>query len=177
MKSASPNYLLLALACTAFTFQACKTKKIAQKPAPPVQTAQPAPVAEQKAEPPAQAPQEAAPAPAAPDYNFSNIQFEFNSAVLKTGSYPVLDHIAAEMKKDNTAKFMLNGHSSTEGTAEHNMALSVERANSVKLYLTNTGVDGSRLTVKGYGETKPIASNNTEEGKAQNRRVEVKVIQ
>jgi OOP family OmpA-OmpF porin len=177
MKSAFPNYLLLALTCALFTLQACKTKKIVQKPALPVQKAQPAPVPTPQPEAPAQAPQEAAPAPAKPDYNFSTIQFEFNSAVLKTSSYAVLDHVAAEMKKDNSVKFVLNGHSSTEGTAEHNMALSVERANAVKQYLTNTGVDGSRLTVKGFGETQPLASNNTEEGKAQNRRVEVKAVQ
>jgi OOP family OmpA-OmpF porin len=57
------------------------------------------------------------------------------------------------------------------------MELSVERANSVKLYLVNSGINGDNLTVKGYGESNPIADNSTEEGRVQNRRVEIKVNQ
>lgn len=87
----------------------------------------------------------------------------------------MLDKIAAEMKKDPSVKFRINGHSSIEGSAEHNMSLSVDRANSVKSYLTNAGIDGSRLTVKGFGATQPTAPNTTEEGKALNRRVEFKL--
>jgi len=79
------------------------------------------------------------------------------------------------MKKDPTAKFVLNGNSSAEGSFDHNMALSIERANSVKLYLVNTGIAGDNLSVKGYGESKPIADNTTEEGRVLNRRVEIKL--
>ncbi|RYU90893.1 OmpA family protein [Mucilaginibacter terrigena] len=128
-------------------------------PAPPKQTPPPPPPA----------------APEKPDYNFKNIQFEFNSGILKTDAYPALDKAAAEMKKDPSVKFVLNGNSSAEGTDEHNMSLSVERANAVKTYLVNTGVNGANLEVKGYGESKPITSNATEEGRVLNRRVEIKL--
>lgn len=80
------------------------------------------------------------------------------------------------MKKDASVRFVLNGNSSAEGTDEHNMALSVERANAVKTYLVNTGVNGANLDIKGYGESKPITSNETEEGRALNRRVEIKKL-
>jgi len=115
------------------------------------------------------------PAPEKPDYNFKNIQFEFNSGILKTDAYPILDKAAAEMKKDPSVKFVLNGNSSAEGSEAHNMSLSVERANSVKTYLVNTGVSADVLSVKGYGESKPISPNTDEASRALNRRVEIKL--
>jgi OOP family OmpA-OmpF porin len=151
----------------------CKTKKIVPQPvAKPVEVAKPAPAPVAKAPEPVK---QEEPAPvAAPDYNFNNIQFEFNSGILKTDAYPILDKAAAEMKKDASVKFLLGGHSSAEGTDEHNMSLSVERANAVKTYLVNTGVNADILTVKGYGETKPVTTNKDEAGRALNRRVEIK---
>jgi len=109
-----------------------------------------------------------------PDFNFKNIQFEFNSAVLKTFSYEVLDRIANEMKKSPSEKFEISGHSSAEGTAEHNKSLSEDRANAVKTYLVNAGISANSLSTVGYGESKPISKNTTEEGRALNRRVEIK---
>ncbi|QJD97905.1 OmpA family protein [Mucilaginibacter robiniae] len=176
MKISKISYLLTAMALSAATMQSCKAKKAVTKPAPattPAATTAPAPEKQPEPAPPAQP--EPAPAPAKPDFNFSNIQFEFNSAVLKTSSYQILDKIAAEMKKDQAARFVLNGNSSAEGTVEHNMSLSVDRANSVKSYLVNAGINGDNLNVKGYGESKPLAPNTTEEGRELNRRVEVKL--
>ncbi|GAA4094347.1 hypothetical protein GCM10022392_16320 [Mucilaginibacter panaciglaebae] len=153
---------------------ACKAKKPKPVAAAPVETEAMTPAPAPKPAPaPAQKPTPA-PVPEKPNYNFANIQFEFNSGILKTESYPRLDKAAAEMKKDPTVKFVLNGHASAEGTDAHNMALSVERANSVKTYLVNSGVSGDNLIVKGYGDKKPIADNNTEPGRARNRRVEIK---
>lgn len=106
--------------------------------------------------------------------NYRNIQFEFNSSVLKTSSYPVLDAIALQMKNSVETKFQLNGHSSAEGSNERNMMLSVDRANAVKAYLVNNGIKNSNLITKGYGEAKPIVANSTETNKALNRRVEIK---
>ncbi len=111
-----------------------------------------------------------------PNYNFSNIQFEYDSHVLKTESYAILDRIAREMLKDETAKFVINGHASIEGTAAYNMELSIDRANAVKLYLVNSGVYGNNLTTKGFGATQPTASNDNEAGRTLNRRVEIKPI-
>ncbi|WP_345947537.1 OmpA family protein [Mucilaginibacter sp. PAMB04274] len=169
-------YFLSVTVLLGLSFGACKTKKLPAKPAPPPAAAQPAPPPQAQAPAPAQQPkEEPATPPAKPNFNFSNIQFEFNSAVLKTGSYETLDKVVGEMKKDPSAKFTLNGHSSAEGTAEHNQSLSVDRANSVKSYLINGGINGANLTVRGWGESKPITTNTNEEARALNRRVEIKL--
>lgn len=155
---------------------ACKAKKPKPIAAAPVETEAPAPAPAPKPAPaPATAPAPAAaPVPEKPNYNFANIQFEFNSGILKTDSYPRLDKAAAEMKKDQSVKFVLNGHASAEGTDAHNMALSQERATSVKTYLVNSGVNADNLIVKGWGDKKPVADNSTEAGRVRNRRVEIK---
>ena len=172
MKILKTNLLLVAIVLFAVSLQACKTKKIAAKPAPVVTA--PAPV-EEKAPVPPPPPAEEKPAPVEkPNFNFSNVQFEFNSDVLKTASFSVLDAAVRELKKDPSATFTLNGHSSVEGSAEHNMSLSVDRANSVKSYLVNAGIPAANLSIKGYGATMPIATNDNEAGRALNRRVELK---
>ncbi|MBB6499729.1 OmpA family protein [Pedobacter cryoconitis] len=102
---------------------------------------------------------------------FETIQFEFNSSVLKTESYPTLDKLSSVLKESN-GKALLKGYASSEGTAAYNLKLSKDRANSVKTYLVNAGVSANKVVTKGYGEANPIASNDTEEGRIQNRRVE-----
>jgi OOP family OmpA-OmpF porin len=175
MKFLKTFYLPLVLILSVAVLPACKSKKV-MKPSPPfIAPASTTPTTPPPAAPVKETPPPAAPAPEKPDYNFKNIQFEFNSGILKTDAYPALDKAAAEMKKDPSVKFVLNGNSSAEGTDEHNMSLSVERANAVKTYLVNTGVSADNLSVKGYGETKPITSNATEEGRVLNRRVEIKL--
>ncbi len=101
------------------------------------------------------------------------IQFEFNSSVLRTASYPALDELSNDLRDGKVAKLQLEGHASEEGTTEYNMQLSKDRANAVKTYLVNSGVTASNITTKGFGETRPVASNATEEGRQQNRRVEI----
>lgn len=175
MRVLKSNLLLILAASLAFTLPACKAKKAVV--APPADTVKTEPVAQKQPEPaPAPAKEEPAPAPEKPNLNFANIQFEFNSGVLKTDSYQTLDLVARSLKTASTAKVALNGNSSAEGSAAHNMSLSVDRANAVKAYLVNAGVNGDNLTTKGFGESKPIASNDTEEGRALNRRVEIKVL-
>jgi len=152
----------------------CKTKKLVAKPTPaPVE--KPAPPVEEKK--PAPSPEkEETPAPVEkPNFNLDNIQFEFNSFVLKTSSFAILDKAVAEMKKSPTTKFVLNGHSSAEGTPDHNMQLSIDRANAVKSYFINAGLNGNNFTVVGHGEKEPISSNDSEEGRMVNRRTEIKV--
>jgi OOP family OmpA-OmpF porin len=105
---------------------------------------------------------------------YSNIQFEFDSSVLRTSAYPTLDQVSADMRANTSMTIEADGYASAEGTDEYNMRLSRDRANSVKTYLVNSGVDASRITVKAFGESNPIASNSTEEGRIQNRRVEFK---
>ncbi len=176
MRISRINLLPVLILILAISLNACKTKKVAAKPVASVPAKENPPEEKPVSAPPVNEEKEE-PAPVeTPNYNFSNILFEFNSVVLKTGSYNVLDKVAGEMKKDQSVKFILNGHSSSEGSTEHNLSLSVDRANAVKSYLVNAGVDAANLTIKGYGETKPVASNNTEEGRSLNRRVEFKIV-
>ena len=158
------------------TMYSCKTKKLVTKPAP-APVAKPTPPVEEKA--PAPEPKkEEEPAPVQkPDFNLDNIQFEFNSYVLKTSSFAILDKAVAEMKKAPDTKFVLNGHSSAEGSPEHNMSLSIDRANAVKSYFVNAGLNAANFTIVGHGEKEPITSNDTEEGRIMNRRTEIKVQQ
>lgn len=102
---------------------------------------------------------------------FETIQFEFNSSVLKTESYPTLDKLSSVLRENN-GKVLVKGYASSEGTAAYNLKLSKDRANSVKTYLVNSGVSAGKVATKGFGEANPIASNDTEEGRIQNRRVE-----
>jgi len=104
---------------------------------------------------------------------YSAIQFEFDSSVLKTESYATLDRLAKELR-DSKSSVTLDGYASAEGTEEYNLNLSKDRANSVKQYLVNAGVAASSVNANGYGEANPVASNATEEGRVQNRRVEIK---
>ncbi|WP_028295916.1 OmpA family protein [Olivibacter sitiensis] len=103
--------------------------------------------------------------------SYSNIQFEFDSSVLKTSSYAVLDQVASDLKASG-ATITLEGNASSEGPAEYNKQLSIDRANSVKNYLVNAGVAASQLQVVGNGEDKPVASNATEAGRILNRNVQ-----
>src|SRR5690606_7450691 len=105
--------------------------------------------------------------------DYSAIQFEFDSYVLKTSSYPTLDKVSQDLR-DTNSSITLEGHASAEGTEDYNMQLSKDRANAVKNYLVNSGVGANNVEVVGLGETKPIASNATEAGRQQNRRVEFK---
>lgn len=172
MKILRTRTLIVAIGLLTLSMQACKTKKIVAKPTPPVEKPAPAPV-----EKPAPAPVEEKEAPAPEEkasFNFSNVQFEFNSDVLKTASFEILDQVVSQMKKSPDVVLTIHGNSSTEGSAAHNMSLSVDRANAVKSYLVNAGISGSKLKIKGHGATNPVTSNATEEGRALNRRVEFK---
>ncbi len=105
--------------------------------------------------------------------DYSAIQFEFDSYVLKTSSYPVLDNVSKDLR-DSKGNITLEGYASAEGTEGYNLQLSKDRANAVKNYLVNSGVGANSVNVVGYGEANPIASNATEAGRVQNRRVEFK---
>jgi OOP family OmpA-OmpF porin len=173
MKFLRSNFPVILILVATISLQACKAKKKLVQAPPPPPVENPAQPVQQTPPPPVQQ-TPPPPPPPAPDFNFSNIQFEFDSGILKTESYPILDKAAAEIKKDPTAKFLLKGYASAEGTDAHNMELSIDRANAVKVYLVNTGVSAANLTTQGYGEANPIADNSTEAGRIINRRVELK---
>jgi OOP family OmpA-OmpF porin len=111
--------------------------------------------------------------PNSPSSSANVIQFEFNSSVLKTSSYPVLDQLSNSLRSNEILKVELGGHASLEGTPNYNLQLSKDRANAVKTYLVNSGVAANKIVANGYGETRPVASNTTEEGRQLNRRVEI----
>jgi len=107
------------------------------------------------------------------------VQFEYNSSKIKPDSFSLLQEVAKVIKDHpSLKKIRVEGHASSEGNDDYNMRLSDARAKAVRDYLIKEGgVAADRLEAKGFGETKPIASNDTEEGKEQNRRVEFNIVQ
>ncbi|GAA4754650.1 OmpA family protein [Flavisolibacter ginsenosidimutans] len=100
------------------------------------------------------------------------INFDIDKASIKPESMGTLNMIVGVLKENPDLKFSIEGHTDNSGTAAHNLTLSQQRAEAVKVQLIAMGVDGSRLSTKGLGDTKPISDNNSLEGKANNRRVE-----
>lgn len=100
------------------------------------------------------------------------IQFETAKAVIKKSSFPILNNVAKIMLENPTYNLDINGHTDAQGDDAKNLLLSTERAASVKTYLINQGVDAKRMESYGYGEMQPKATNDTPEGRAENRRVE-----
>jgi OOP family OmpA-OmpF porin len=100
------------------------------------------------------------------------INFDINKAIIKPESMGTLNGIVQIMKDNPEIKFEVGGHTDSDGDDISNQKLSQQRAEAVRSQLVSMGVDAGRLTSKGYGETKPIADNNSFEGKANNRRVE-----
>lgn len=108
-------------------------------------------------------------------FELKNIFFESGKATLTPASEKELDKLFDIMSKSELV-IELGGHTDSIGSAEANEKLSQERVNSVKNYLVNKGINNQRLQAVGYGETQPVASNHNEEGRALNRRVEVKIL-
>lgn len=105
----------------------------------------------------------------------SNITFATDQDQVMPGFYPTLNAVAAVLKKYNRTLVDVNGHTDSTGDDRYNYGLSERRALSVANYLGNRGNDPRRFSVLGFGETQPIASNGTEAGRAQNRRVEIEL--
>ena len=105
-----------------------------------------------------------------------NITFKTDSADINSSFYPVLNSVAKVLNKYSNSTVMVSGHTDSTGSAEYNLNLSRERAQSVASYLQGQGVKASRFEVLGLGSSNPIASNASAAGRAQNRRVEIKII-
>jgi outer membrane protein OmpA-like peptidoglycan-associated protein len=105
-----------------------------------------------------------------------SIHFETGSAAITQASEEVLQNLAEVIKERPGIKIEVGGHTDSDGADDMNLDLSQRRAQAVVDWLVNKGVNRNNLTAKGYGETNPVASNYTSEGKAANRRVEIKVL-
>lgn len=103
------------------------------------------------------------------------INFDFGKSTIKSSSYGYLDKLAETLKRTN-AYIEIKGHTDNVGSSEFNMNLSKERAQAVLYYLVGKGVSRNRLSYSYYGMTRPIATNSTEEGRKQNRRVEFEIL-
>ena len=104
-----------------------------------------------------------------------NIQFETASDRIARSSQASLTELVEILKKFPETKLSIEGHTDAAGNANRNMSLSQRRADSVKKFLSDNGITPSRLTAKGFGQTQPVATNDTAEGRAQNRRVDLKI--
>jgi outer membrane protein OmpA-like peptidoglycan-associated protein len=100
------------------------------------------------------------------------IHFEFNRAVIRPESFGILDRVVQVLVAYPNITLEIQGHTDSQGADDYNLRLSDQRAQSVRVYLEEHGVPGTRLTSRGYGETRPIESNRTSAGRAANRRVE-----
>lgn len=107
------------------------------------------------------------------DLVLRDVNFEFDSAKLTSSAESILDGVSDKLMTNDTLRIRLEGHTDSVGSAAYNKDLSQRRADSVKSYLVNKGFSGDNIKTIGYGEEQPVASNDTAEGRAQNRRVEL----
>jgi outer membrane protein OmpA-like peptidoglycan-associated protein len=107
----------------------------------------------------------------------SGILFDIDKTDLKAPAKTNIEQLSASLKKNPETNILIVGHTDNTGSASHNMDLSIRRAEAVKSYATSVGgVDPSRLTTQGKGDTEPIADNTTTDGRSQNRRVEIVIV-
>jgi OOP family OmpA-OmpF porin len=116
-----------------------------------------------------------APTPAAAPAKvvLTGVNFDFDKAAIRPDDVERLDKDVATLKEWGNVKVEVAGHTDSIGTDEYNMGLSLRRADAVRNYLVDKGIAADRLSVKGYGESQPVADNATSEGRFQNRRVEL----
>lgn len=106
---------------------------------------------------------------------FDNLNFEFGKAEIKKESYPYLDKLADTLLKAKNWTLEIQGHTDDKGSDEFNMKLSQSRANEVKKYLVSKGILAETITATGFGESKPLVPNDSDENRSKNRRVEFKI--
>ena len=145
-----------------------------EKPVAPAPAPAPAPVAK-KVTPPPPPPPPPAPEVGSKIISLEGTNFDFNKATLTAAGTAKLDEAAKVLSENPTVKLNVEGHTDGVGSAAYNQGLSERRAKAVVAYLVGKGVDGARLNPVGYGKSKPVATNDTAEGRAKNRRVDLVV--
>jgi len=159
------------------------TEDLKPKPAPPPPPPPPAPKPKPKPKPaPPPPPPPPAPKPKpkpAPKVErtiiLDDVLFDFDKSNIKPEAGAILDRLVAFMKENKDKRAALSGHTDSIGTEAYNQKLSQRRVNSVRDYVVKKGIQSSRVSGQGFGESKPIADNKTKQGRAKNRRVEIKV--
>lgn len=109
-------------------------------------------------------------------FTLDNVYFDTGKATLKQASYKELNELFEYLTLKKTTIVEIAGHTDDVGSDESNLKLSQERAESVRNYLIGKGISASRIQAKGYGETQPVAPNDNDEGRAKNRRTEVRLV-
>lgn len=134
--------------------------------APPPPPPPPPPVAQAPPPPPP---------PAKKKIVLRGVNFDFDKATIRPDAARILDEAVATLKAEPDIEVLIVGHTDSIGSEAYNLRLSQRRAQAVRDYLVKHGISAARLKVKGMGESQPVASNDTAEGRAQNRRVELLV--
>ncbi len=110
-------------------------------------------------------------------FTLDNVYFDVNKAELREESFAELNELLAYMERRSEIRVEIAGHTDNTGDKGNNRKLSQRRAERVKQYLVNNGIDESRIEAKGYGESRPVADNTTKEGRQKNRRTEVHILE
>jgi OOP family OmpA-OmpF porin len=129
-----------------------------------------------QAQPPPPAPSPSAP-PVQKKIVLRGVNFDFDKATIRADGVPILREAATILKENAAVQVSVEGHTDSVGSDEYNLKLSLRRAAAVKAFLAKEGVAEGRLSTRGFGESQPVASNDTGDGRAQNRRVELKVTE
>jgi len=109
-------------------------------------------------------------------FTLNNIHFDANKSSLRKDSYKELNELLSAMKVKETLAIEIVGHTDNVGEEADNLLLSKKRAENIRTFLISNGIDQARVKANGYGENRPIATNNTPEGRQKNRRTEVHII-
>jgi len=109
--------------------------------------------------------------------SIESIYFKIGSANLEPASIPVLQQLYQMMRENPEIRIEIEGHTDSTGTSAFNMKLSQQRAMAVADWLIRNGISSTRITTHGYGDTRPVADNSTEEGRRKNRRTEILIIE
>jgi outer membrane protein OmpA-like peptidoglycan-associated protein len=120
------------------------------------------------------------PAPPAPRPSrkivLRGVNFDFDKSNIRSDARPILDEAIRTLQEERDINVSVEGHTDSRGTDAYNQKLSERRAHSVAAYLERGGISRSRLTTEGFGESRPVATNSTDDGRAQNRRVELHIV-
>jgi outer membrane protein OmpA-like peptidoglycan-associated protein len=144
----------------------CREKEVPPKPVVAALTPKPAP-------PPPPPPPPPAPEAGTQIVSLEGTHFDFDRATLRPEATAILDHAVSVMNQHGNISVAVEGHTDSVGSDTYNQKLSERRASAVVEYLVGKGIDASRLAPAGYGESRPVSTNDTAEGRAQNRRVDL----